>query len=87
MGRRALRKMELEFLGELVFLLKTFSFVFLGISMRPADLWSPTAFAIIGLLLLLQIFRKRTIAFRKATVCVPWQSRTFFTTSQARHSP
>ena len=47
-------KMEMEFIGELVFLLKTFFFVFLGISMRPADLWSPTAFAIVGLLLLVR---------------------------------
>ena len=47
-------KMELEFIGELVFLLKTLFFVFLGISMRPADLWSPTAFAIVGLLLVVR---------------------------------
>ena len=47
-------KIEMEFIGELVFLLKTFFFVFLGISMRPADLWSPTAFTIIGLLLLVR---------------------------------
>jgi NhaP-type Na+/H+ or K+/H+ antiporter len=52
-------KMELEFIGELVFLLKTFFFVFLGISMRPTDLWSPTALAIIGLLLLVRFVSVR----------------------------
>ena len=52
-------KIEMEFIGELVFLLKTFFFVFLGISMRPADLWSPTAFVIIGLLLLVRFVMVR----------------------------
>jgi NhaP-type Na+/H+ or K+/H+ antiporter len=47
-------KKEMEFIGELVFLLKTLFFVFLGISMRPADLWSPTALAIVLLLLLVR---------------------------------
>jgi cell volume regulation protein A len=59
MAPARIEKMELEFLGELVFLLKTFFFVFLGISMRPADLWSPTAFAIIGLLLLVRLVSVR----------------------------
>jgi potassium/hydrogen antiporter len=52
-------RMEMEFIGELVFLLKTFFFVFLGISMRPADLWSPTALAIVGLLLLVRFVMVR----------------------------
>jgi cell volume regulation protein A len=52
-------KMEMDFIGELVFLLKTFFFVFLGISMRPADLWSPTAFVIVGLLLLVRFVMVR----------------------------
>ena len=52
-------KMEMEFIGELVFLLKTFFFVFLGISMRLADLWSPTAFVIVGLLLLVRFVMVR----------------------------
>jgi cell volume regulation protein A len=52
-------QMELEFIGELVFLLKTFFFVFLGISMRPADLWSPIAFAIVALLLLVRFVMVR----------------------------
>jgi potassium/hydrogen antiporter len=52
-------RMELEFIGELVFLLKTFFFVFLGISMRPADLWSPIAFTIVGLLLLVRFVMVR----------------------------
>ena len=47
-------KKEMEFIGELVFLLKTLFFVFLGISMRPADLWSPAALAIVLLLLLVR---------------------------------
>ncbi len=51
--------MEMAFIGELVFLLKTFFFVFLGISMRPADLWSPIAFAIVGLLLLVRFVMVR----------------------------
>jgi cell volume regulation protein A len=49
----------MEFIGELVFLLKTFFFVFLGISMRLADLWSPTAFIIVGLLLLVRFVMVR----------------------------
>ena len=52
-------RMEMEFIGELVFLLKTFFFVFLGISMRPADLWSLTAFVIVGLLLLVRFVMVR----------------------------
>jgi cell volume regulation protein A len=52
-------RMEAEFIGELVFLLKTFFFVFLGISMRPADLWSPLAFATVGLLLLVRFVMVR----------------------------
>ena len=52
-------RMEMEFIGELVFLLKTFFFVFLGISMGPADLWSLTAFVIVGLLLLVRFVMVR----------------------------
>ena len=52
--QRVSRRRRVEFIGELVFLLKTLFFVFLGISMRPADLWSPAALAIVLLLLLVR---------------------------------
>jgi len=52
-------QMELTFLGELVFVLKTFFFVFLGLSMSRNDLWTPAAMAAVGVLLVV-----RTIGIR-----------------------
>ena len=68
-------KIEMEFIGELVFLLKTFFFVFLGISMRPADLWSPTAFTIIGLLLLVRFVVRAFLATGYYQLRRRWRDR------------
>lgn len=46
---------ESRFLGELVFILKTFFFVFLGLSMRLNDLWSPLALGIVGVLVVVRL--------------------------------
>lgn len=43
---------EMQFLGEMVFILKTFFLVYLGLNMRMSDLWSPYALAIVGVMLL-----------------------------------
>jgi len=47
-------QMELTFLGELVFILKTFFFVFLGLSMSRNDLWAPAAVAAVAVLLIVR---------------------------------
>ena len=43
---------EMKFFSEIVFLLKTFFFVYLGLSMKKEDLWSPVAWGVVGILLL-----------------------------------
>jgi NhaP-type Na+/H+ or K+/H+ antiporter len=46
---------ESRFLGELVFILKTFFFVFLGLNMRPSDLWSPLAIGTVAILVVVRL--------------------------------
>ncbi len=46
---------ESRFLGELVFILKTFFFVFLGLNMRLDDLWSPLALGIVVILVVVRL--------------------------------
>lgn len=46
---------ESRFLGELVFILKTFFFVFLGLNMRVDDLWSPLALGIVVILVVVRL--------------------------------
>lgn len=46
---------ESRFLGELVFILKTFFFVFLGMSMRLNDLWSVLAIGTVAILVMVRL--------------------------------
>jgi len=46
---------ESRFLGELVFILKTFFFVFLGLNMRLDDLWAPLALGIVVILVVVRL--------------------------------
>jgi NhaP-type Na+/H+ or K+/H+ antiporter len=46
---------ESRFLGELVFILKTFFFVFLGMNMRLNDLWSLLAIGTVAILVLVRL--------------------------------
>lgn len=56
---------EVMFFSEIVFLLKTFFFVFLGISMNLSDLTSPVALVIIGVLLLARLLAVKVTLNRK----------------------
>ena len=56
---------EVMFFSEIVFLLKTFFFVFLGISMDLSDLTSPVALVIIGCLLLARLLAVKVTLNRK----------------------
>jgi len=46
---------ESRFLGELVFILKTFFFVFLGLNMHPSDFWSPLAIGTVAILVVVRL--------------------------------
>ncbi len=50
---------ETHFVAELVFLLRTFFFVYLGMSMRPQDLFSPAAVVFVAALVLVRLFSVR----------------------------
>ncbi len=64
---------ERTFYSEIVFLLKTFFFVYLGLSMRLADFWIISAGFLItltillGRLLVIKVFRARDIPWRDAS--------------------
>ncbi len=50
---------ETRFVAELVFLLRTFFFVYLGLSMRPQDLFSPAAVVFVAALVLARLLSVR----------------------------
>lgn len=52
--------LEMKFLGELVFMLKTFFFVFLGLNIGADDLWSSLGLAAVGVLFLVRLVVVRT---------------------------
>lgn len=57
-------KDEIRFLGELVFILKTFFFIYLGLSMHKEDFWSPAALAIVGVMFLSRLLSVRVCLAR-----------------------